>query len=261
MTATRVTPDDLVKQLTVVLDPSLSVAVVGSYVEMQQRFMAGDWKPAELDGGRLCEAVARSLLQFDTGTISHSELPGSICDTLRNKKIPHNLQDKDRDHVCRVMGTIYKFRSDRGAVHISPVHTANAVDAMLVLHAGKWLFAELLRLTWNTDRRVVGEVIAQLAQLETSLVHELDGRPLVLARGISAPEEVLLLVSHAPNNRLSRAEIRELAPNQRPQTISTAISRLVSSKELRDAGNGDVALTPLGQKRLREEVLPKYSPR
>jgi hypothetical protein len=102
------------------------------------------------------------------------------------------------------VGVAASCPSCSAAVHISPTYTANAMDAMLVVHAGKWLLAEVLRLAWNKDRTVVAAVIEQLVQLETALVHELDGRPLVLAKDVSAPEEVLLLLFHAPNNRLSR---------------------------------------------------------
>ncbi|WP_096603080.1 hypothetical protein [Calothrix sp. NIES-2100] len=65
-----------------------------------------------------------------------------------------------------------------------------------MLHASKWIFAEFLSLVWNQDRKVVAETIAQIVQLEHSIIHELDGKPLVLSRDISATDEVLLLLYH-----------------------------------------------------------------
>lgn len=255
----RLTPNQLIQQLTAVIDPTLSGAAIESYIEMQQRFLAGDWKPAELDGGRLCEAISRCLLQLDSGQVDHKKLPGEVRDILLDQKIAHQLNQKDRYHICKAIEVVYKFRSDRGPVHISPIHSANYMDSMFVLHAGKWILAEFLRLAWNQDRKVIAEVISQLVQLEHSLIHELDGKPLVLAKGISAPEEVLLLLHHAPNNRLSRAELRERAYNQKSANVSTAISRLIKDKDIRPVDD-EVAITPNGQKRVIEEVIPKYSP-
>ncbi len=249
----------LIDRLSLIVDQQLARDAIEAYVEMRQRFLGGDWAPAELNGGRVCEAISRCLLQLDTGTVNPTELPGKIRESLLNKSLAHSLQQKDREHIAKVIDLVYKFRSDRGAVHISPIHSANGMDAMLVLHAGKWIFAEFLRLAWNSDRKIVGQVIEQLVQLEHSLIHELDGRPLVVARDISAPEEVLLLLSHASNNRLTRTEIRNLAPNQNPRTIAAAITKLVSSREIRDAGNGEVALTPPGQQRILNVILPKYT--
>src|ERR1700730_18575822 len=96
------TTPQLIKELSTIVDPALAKAAMESYVEMQQRFLAGDWKPAELDGGRLCEGVSRAIYQLDSGTITHSELPGAICDWLEDfhKKRSHILAEGDRRHVC-----------------------------------------------------------------------------------------------------------------------------------------------------------------
>lgn len=226
---------------------------------MQQRFLAGDWKPAELDGGRLCEAISRCLLQLDLDVVDHSLLPGAICDKMADKKLTHKLDEKDRDHLSRVIRLAYKFRSDRGAVHISPTYTANFMDAMLIFHAGKWLLGEMLRLAWNEDRETVAAVIAQFVQLQHSLAHELEGKPLVLARGISAPDEILVLLYSAAANRLSRAEVHQYA-QQKQQTVTVAISRLIKDKYVRSASDTDVVLTPTGQARVLQTVLPKLMP-
>jgi hypothetical protein len=128
---------------------------------------------------------------------------------------------------------------------------------MLIVHACKWILAEFLRLAWNQDRKLVGEIIAQLVQLEHSLVHELDGKPLVLANNISAPEEILLLLYRAPNNRLGRNDIRTYAALQKPENLSVAITRLVRSRDIRPVEGDEVALTPNGQKRVHDVIVPK----
>jgi hypothetical protein len=256
----KLTNQQLIKQLSAVVDPDLARAAVECYVEMQQRFLAGDWQPTELDGGRLCEAVSRCLFQMDTGKVSHTMMPGKIPEALLDNTCTHILGSKDRHHIAKVIEVVYKFRSDRGAVHISTEYTANYMDSMLVLHAGKWIFAEFLRLAWNQDRETIAEIIAQLVQLEHSIIHELEGKPLVLVKDISAPDEVLLLLYHASNNRLSRAELREQAANQQPENVTVAISRLIKNKDIRPISD-EVALTPKRQKRVIEQILPKLTPK
>lgn len=256
------TISQLINELSIVVEPSLAEATINSYIEMQQRFIAGDWKPTELDGGRLCEAVGRAIHQLDTGSVTHNKLPGKICERLRDENlgIPHRLNIKDRHHIAKAIDAVYKFRSDRGAVHISATYTANEMDSVLVLHLGKWIFAEFLRLAWNKDRQVIAETISRIVQLEHSLIHELDGRPLVLARGISAKEEVLLLLNHAPGNRLSRESLRDQAAGQKPTNVMVAVSRLIKDKEIRPVGTDEVALTPVGQIRIIQEIIPKWNP-
>jgi hypothetical protein len=257
-----VTANNLITELGAVVDPAFAHAIVESYVEMQQRFLAGDWKPAELDGGRLCEALTRALYQLDSGAITHSQLPKELCEKLEDERNirPHNLALADRVHLCKAISLVYKFRSARGPVHISPVYTANYMDSMLVLHAGKWLFAEFLRIAWKTDQQIVSDTIARIVQLQHTFIHELDGKPLVLIPGISAREEILLLIGNAPENKLSRAGLRERATHQKPATLNAAITKLLATKELRTADNGDLALTPNGQRTLQHEIMPKHTP-
>lgn len=253
------TSPQLITELSAIIDPSLAKSAVEDYVGMQQRFLAGDWKPTELDGGRLCEAIARCIHQLDVGSVTHSKLPGEICDRLENETVSHILAVKDRHHIAKVIRVLYKFRSDRGAVHISPFYSANELDSVLVLHVGKWLFSELLRLAWNKDRQVIAETIQRIVRLEHSLIHELDGKPLVLATNITAKEEILLQLNHATGNSLSRNTIRDLV-HQKTGNISVAISRMLKDKEVRTTDNSDIALTPIGQKRIFEEIIPKLSP-
>ncbi|MBV9119221.1 MAG: hypothetical protein JOZ39_00815 [Chloroflexi bacterium] len=231
---------------------------------MQQRYVAGDWKPAELDGGRLCEAVARGIYQLDTGTVTHSQLPGEILTKLTEADgvaRPHRLDAKERNHIAKAIETVYKFRSDRGPVHISSKFSANGMDSMLVVHIGKWILAEFMRLAWIADRDVIGAVIEQIVQVETPLIEVLDGKPMVLPRGISAPEEVLLLLSNAPSNQYSRSDLRQFAGTQKPQTIASAISRLLREKEIRTLDGDVVALTANGRRRLVEVIIPKWATR
>jgi hypothetical protein len=255
------------KQLTIelakIVDPSLASSIVDSYVEMQQRFFAGDWQPAELDGGRLCEAVSRALYQLDSGTVTHSELPGTLCDWLEdfNKKRPHALAEGDRRHFCKAIKLVYKFRSDRGPVHISTEYTANEMDSILMLHACKWMFAEFLRIAWNQDRKITAETIADIIQLEHPLIHEVDGTPLILDHNVSAPEEVLLLLNHADGHKLQRDELTRQAKNSSDKSVEVAVSRLLKNNEIRSTGtNGEVAITPKGQKRVIVKIIPKLRP-
>ena len=249
----------LTDELAKAIDPALADAVVTSYIEMQQRFLAGDWQPTELDGGRLCEAVARACYQLDSGTVTHSQLPKELCDKIEDEQNlrQHNLDIKDRRHITRAIGLVYKFRSDRGSVHISPKYTADFMDSMLLVHAGKWILAEFLRITWTQDKELIAETIAQIVQLEYSLVHELDGIPLVLDERVSAPEEILLLLNHAEGHKLSRYDLIMQAKNSNEKSLTVALSRLSKANEIRNTSTvGSVALTPKGQKRVIEKIIP-----
>jgi hypothetical protein len=252
----------LESELGTIIDPDLARLAIESYVEMQNRFLIGDWKPSELNGGALCEAISRCLYQLDTERVSHKKSVGEVRAYLLDKKAvnPHKLLSKDRRHISDAIELAYNFRSDRGVAHISHEHTANLMDSMLIVHMGKWIFAEFLRLSWNKDRNVIAETISRIVQIEHALIHELDGIPLVLATNLTAQEEILMLLNHASDNRLSRNAIRSQAPHLSPQQVSGAISLMENkSRQIRPTQGGEIALTPNGSKRVLEEIIPKIN--
>jgi len=253
------TSKQLKTELATVIDPAFAEATIDSYVEMQQRFLAGDWQPSELDGGRLCEVVARAVYQLDSGTVTHSQLPGAICEKVEDEKNQHThaLVHSDRLHMTKAISLVYKFRSSRGSVHISPVYSADFMDSMLMVHAGKWILAEFLRLAWTKDKALIAETIAQIVQLEFSLIHELEGVPLVLDENVSAPVEILLLLNHADGHKLTRDQVTAQCKNNTSAAVATAITRLMRANEIRSTPTaGEVALTPKGQKRVIEKIIP-----
>ncbi len=97
--------------------------------------------------------------------------------------------------------------------------------------------------------------------LEYSLIHEMDDIPLVLDHKVSAPEELLILLNHAEGHRLPKDVLFKQAKNSTSTGLATALSRLLKSNEIRSVENGDIALTPKGQKRLIEEINPALTKR
>lgn len=161
----KIAPEYLKRELAAIIDHFLAEQLINSYINMQQRYYDGDWKPAELDGGQFCEAVARALYQVDSGIVRNDLLSGDISNFLKSKKESHILEEKDRVHFCRVLETTYKFRNDRGVAHISPFHDANLLDATLIIATVKWMFGEFLRLAWKKDRN---EAVAIIESIGTS---------------------------------------------------------------------------------------------
>lgn len=97
----KLTVSQLIAELSKKVDADLAKIVVESYVGMQNRFLIGDWKPSELDGGTLCEAVSRCLYQLDTGRLakkSVSQVRDYLLDT-KNNTFANFFQGKLCHHI------------------------------------------------------------------------------------------------------------------------------------------------------------------
>ena len=123
--------------------------------------------------------------------------------------------------------TLYKFRSQRGAVHIDPDYNANELDSMLVISLARWIVSEILRIFWSGDTTIVATTIREIVRYEVPAILTIDNQFLVLHTDCSVEEEILLLLHNAGEKGMSRTEIGKSIPKAAPQ-ITRAIQLLAS---------------------------------
>src|SRR3954451_11013502 len=154
------TKAQLLQELSPPIDGLLASQLIDEFISVERRFVLRDWEPAELDGGQFCEILARVLYSIDSGTVNLRKDMGECITYVEDDAVPHShTPRKDFLHICKLLRVVYKFRSDRGAVHISPTYAPNEMDARLVLEGVRWCFAETLRLLWKGNREAVATAI------------------------------------------------------------------------------------------------------
>lgn len=245
----------LVRQLVPPFDPTLAQQLVDEFVSMERRFVQRDWEPAELDGGQFCEILGRILYQQDSGTINLAKSFDDCMTWLHDEKSAHKLPRHQVLHLVRVLRTVYKFRSQRGAVHISPNYTPNHMDAKYVIDATRWCFAEVLRIFWNGDRERVAAIIRELLQFDVPCIGNFDSILIVQRTNLTAEQEVLVLLHYAGDTGFSRSELGKHAQLSAP-SVTRAIQALVhpSRRQVVQVPDGRYRLTDLGSIRVREEL-------
>jgi hypothetical protein len=243
------------------LDQRLADQMVDEFVSLERRYVLRDWEPATLDGGQFAEASARLLYHQDSGTLNRRK---GVNECLTYVEDPNNSnrhafpERKAALHIDRVIRTIYKLRSDRGAVHIDPDYTANHLDSKLVLENCRWIISEFLRVFWTADRREVAAAIRQIIQYDVPVIGVYDGRPLVQRVDCSPEEEILILLHHAGEEGLSRTGIGRAVPRGAP-TVTRALTALVSRRrrEIVKLQNRNYRLTDIGIRRVLTELADK----
>jgi len=251
--------DRLVKQLAPPLDHLLCSQLVDEFISCERRFIQGDWEPAELDGGQFCEIAARILYHQDSGNLNHARALNDCLSYIENDHLSHAVVPRhDSLHLARVLRTIYKLRSQRGAVHISPTYQPNHMDSKLVIECVRWSMSEILRIFWNGDRESVAKVIRELLQFDVPCVKEFGGRLLVQRTDLQAEEEVLLLLHYAGDDGFTRTELGIFARCS-AASVTRSIQKLESPavRQIVQLGSNRYRLTDLGSKRIREDLAPK----
>lgn len=166
----------IVRELSPPLDNLLATQLTDEFISAERRFIQRDWEPAELDGGQFCEICSRIYYHADSGILSQSKSLDDCLRYIENDNVDHFIQPRhDALHVAKVLRTVYKFRSQRGAVHISPNYTPNHMDAKLVVENVRWLMNETLRIFWNGDRDAVARAVRELLQFDVPSIGKFGG--------------------------------------------------------------------------------------
>jgi hypothetical protein len=250
----------LLAQLSPPLDHLLTSQLLDEFISAERRFIQRDWEPAELDGGQFCEVLARILYHQDSGNLNQSKSFEDCCGYIENDQVMHAIVPRHTAiHVVRVLKTIYKFRSQRGAVHISPTYQPNHMDAKLVIENVRWAMNETLRIFWSgSDREAVAKAIRELLQFDVPCIGTFENVVMVQRTDLTAEEEVLLLLHYGGEHGLTRAEVGQYAQLQ-PPAVTRALQKLCAP-DCRQAvlvANKRYRLSDLGSRRIREHLAHK----
>lgn len=249
----------LVSQLAPPVDPQLAHELVDEFVSQEKRFIQGDWEPSQLDGGQFCEILARIMYHQDSGNLDRSRGLAECISYIGNDQVPHAINPRHGPiHLGKVLTTIYKFRSQRGAVHISPNYKPNHMDSKVVVDMVRWAFAEALRMLWNGDREKVAKAIRELLQFDVPAIGKFEDILLVQRTDLSASEEVLVLLHYAGEGGFSRKELGKYVRHDPPR-ITEALKLLTSplSRQVILLTSARFRLTDLGSRYLREKLSDK----
>jgi len=238
------------------LDKGLVDQLLAEYISQEKRYVLGDWEPATLDGGQFVEAAARIIYHQDSGNLNARKSVDACLSYVEDPKnqVAHSFPVvKSARHMAKVLRTTYKFRSDRGAIHIDPEYTANQLDSRLVIDNCRWVLSEILRVFWSGNRREVAKAIREILQYEVPSVGNYEGHLIVHRSDCTAEEEILLLLYWAGETGMTRTDLGRFV-RRSPPDVTKAIQRLEKSRQVIRLAGSRFRLTDPGTKRVLTSV-------
>lgn len=186
------TPAELKAALRQAVDSQLSAQLIDEAVSLEEAFLLRKWKYSELDGGRFAEVAARIVYSVDSGNLSRTKGVDDCLKYIDNDQVDHSFPERQGSiHLAKVLRAIYKLRSQRGAVHVSPTYTANEIDSRLIVECARWVLADLLRVFVTADRDQVAATIRGLSRFPQPIIRRYQAIPLLQSVTFTTKEEVL----------------------------------------------------------------------
>lgn len=247
-------------QLSVVLNGTLVDLLVDEFVSMERRYIQRDWEPASLDGGQFAEIAARILYHKDSGNLNLAKPFSECCRYIDNEDvhIQHGITPRDdARHLVYVLRVVYKFRSQRGAVHISPTYKPNHMDSKFLIESVRWVFNEIIRLYWAGDEESAAAAIREILKFDVPCIGQYEDIILVQRTDLSNEEELLVLLHYAGESGFTRNELGRHSKAS-ASSVTTILQKLCSPNYRQVIStSGKYKLTELGSKRMRDTLTDK----
>lgn len=173
--------------------------LLSAFNEIVKNYREHRWEPSELNGGKLCEAVYTIIVGWlEGGTYpQRAKKPAQFpqkCWALEAKYQAVPDSRSARVLIPRMMLGVLDIRNNRNVGHTGGDVDPNSMDAMAVLHSGKWLVAELVRLLHTLAIDEATAIVEALTEREVPLVWAHGDKKRVLRKGLSWKKQTLLLL-------------------------------------------------------------------
>lgn len=246
---------DIIKQLKTDLAtrfPHLLVdALITSYLEIKEQYYLGKHEPAELNGGKLVEAVSRLIQQELTGNHTPIGSPiGNMTALLRSfETLPSTYHESFRIHIPRALLTIYTIRNRRGVGHLGGDVNPNLADATLIATTADWILAELYRVAFTVSQRDAQAIVDSLVRRRLLLVHEIGTVKRILDPSLKYSDQTLLLLASVHPSAIQLADIVRHLEYSNPAVYKATVIKSLHKKRLIECTvDGSCTILPPGLK-------------
>lgn len=230
------------------------------YREIERNFRERRWEPAELNGGKLCEAAYSILKGHVDGSFpSKPGKPAKLAQACIDlEKAPTSFGRSVRLLIPRVLIALYDIRNSRSVGHIGGDVDPNHMDAVCVLHMAKWIVSELIRLFHGVSIEEAQNLVDAISDREVPLVWEAGPRRRVLATGLSMLEKTLVLLYSAIGPVKEEDLVKDLEHSNASVYRRDVLRKAHKERLLEyDANSKTVMISPKGSTRVEEKILPK----
>jgi hypothetical protein len=241
------------------IDSQLAEQLVDEATSVEEAFLLRKWKYTELDGGRFAEVAARIVYSVDSGNLSRTKGVDDCLKYIDNEQVPHHFPERLASvHLAKVIRAVYKLRSQRGAVHVSPTYTANEIDSRLIVEAVRWILADLLRIFVTSDREQVAATVRSLARFPQPIIRQYQDLPLLQSADFTIEEEILAHLLNSDDG-MTNLELIAVIPKS-ASGIRRALANLSAARSRQIVQrSGKWLITDLGITRIEDRIVKETS--
>ena len=242
------------------IDARFRRRIINHYLDLKRNLAEGRLEAAGLAAGKFCEAILRQLQEVITGNSTpFNRKIGNFADSCRRLVTSPSGSGTESERVVlpRALVFIYTMRNKRGIGHVGGDVDANRIDAALIGGTSDWILCELIRIHHGLSLEEAQDLVDGLSIRELPTIWEVAGRKRVLAEGMPAKDQVLLLLYSSTDGAILVEDLLSWVEYKRMDHFKARVlgplhkSRLIEFDRETDA----VYLSPLGAKAVEDQLL------
>lgn len=234
--------------------------IISSYTQLKSDFVEGRFELAGLNAGKLCEVSLRVLQHATTGSyLRLGKKIDNFADECRKivTSPKASAEESIRTVVPRALVFLYTMRNKRGIGHVGGDVEANKIDAETIARTADWVVCELIRVYHKVSLEEAQDLVNSLAVRKFPEVWSVGSRRRVLRKGLSAKQQVLLLLYSEVGEFVLVEDLCDWVEYSQPSMFKRNVARPLHRERLveYDEEEGLVYLSPLGVKEVEKEIL------
>ena len=253
------------------LDPTLSgiqaryrSKITAAYLDLKKNHLEARIDAAGLAAGKFCEAVLRHLQFVVTGTSTpfNRRIP-NFADACRQliTSPTGSASESERTVIPRALIFAYTMRNKRGIGHVGGDVDANRIDLAVLSAVADWVVCELIRLYHGLSLEEAQDLVDGISIRRLPAIWEVAGRKRVLQDGLSAKDQVLLILYSSKDSILVE-DLLAWVEYKRMDHFKHKVLKPLHDKRLIefDRESDCIHLSPKGASDVEERLLNGNSP-
>lgn len=231
-----------------------------AYESLKRDHAEGRYEAAGLAAGKFCEVGLRLLQHVVLGSSTpFGSRISNFADECRKlvtsptKPAVESL----RAVVPRALVFMYTMRSKRGIGHVGGDVDSNHIDSATLARLADWVICEVIRVYHGLSLEEAQDLVDALATRTLPDIWEVAGKKRVLRAGLSASQEVLLLLYQDPSSFVLTEDLCEWIEYSQPSMFKRNVLRPLHKKRLIefDEESGVVYLSPTGVREVEQSII------
>lgn len=234
--------------------------IIALYLDLKRNCAESRHDAAGLAAGKFCEVVLRHVQNAVTGTcIPFNRKIGNFADECRKLIAAPSgaATESERVVLPRALVFLYTMRNKRGIGHIGGDVDANEIDTAVITRTADWVLCELIRIHHGMSLEEAQDLVDSISVRQLPTIWEVSGKVRVLKKGLSASDQVLLILYNAKETAVFVEDLCDWIEYSNLSVFKTNVLTTLHKKRLieYDKETDAVHLSPTGAQHVEDDIL------